>query len=272
MVMMMMMRMAMIMMVVQCSDKCYIERSITIQKSHTPITMHHYHYHHHHHFQHHYHYHFLFKHHTHTISSLHITSIQQEYWTKQLSAFHSAVSVDGIWIDMNEVSNFCNVDGTGQVCANTAHSGCPAPGTVRYSHSTVRYYSTVRYFHSTVRYFHSSLFSVDQLINLSKSSVLYLTIYPSDLSTYLSISIYFPFNPLHPSILLSIYPHPPLSIYVHPPILCYLLSIYSSIHLQVQVRPTAACPAPPSITPTLSTSPPIRSRTSTDAYPPRPSL
>ena len=54
----------------------------------------------------------------------------QEYWTKQLSAFHSAVSVDGIWIDMNEVSNFCNVDGSGQVCANTAQSGCPAPGTV----------------------------------------------------------------------------------------------------------------------------------------------
>jgi len=52
----------------------------------------------------------------------------QDYWTKHLSTFHSAVSVDGIWIDMNEVSNFCNVDGTGQVCANTAHSGCPAPG------------------------------------------------------------------------------------------------------------------------------------------------
>jgi alpha-D-xyloside xylohydrolase len=29
---------------------------------------------------------------------------------------------------MNEVSNFCNVDGTGQVCVNSAPSGCPAPG------------------------------------------------------------------------------------------------------------------------------------------------
>merc|ERR1719420_1181527 len=38
------------------------------------------------------------------------------------------VDVDGYWIDMNEVSNFCNVDGTGQVCANSAPNGCPAPG------------------------------------------------------------------------------------------------------------------------------------------------
>jgi alpha-glucosidase (family GH31 glycosyl hydrolase) len=29
---------------------------------------------------------------------------------------------------MNELSNFCNVDGNGQTCENTASSGCPAPG------------------------------------------------------------------------------------------------------------------------------------------------
>ena len=52
----------------------------------------------------------------------------QAYWTAQLSAFHDMVPVDGLWIDMNEISNFCNVDGTGQVCANDSPSGCPAPG------------------------------------------------------------------------------------------------------------------------------------------------
>lgn len=36
--------------------------------------------------------------------------------------------MDGLWIDMNEVSNFCNSDGTGQVCVNSAPNGCPAPG------------------------------------------------------------------------------------------------------------------------------------------------
>lgn len=45
-----------------------------------------------------------------------------------MSAFHKLAEADGFWIDMNEVSNFCNTDGTGQVCANTASSGCPAPG------------------------------------------------------------------------------------------------------------------------------------------------
>jgi alpha-D-xyloside xylohydrolase len=52
----------------------------------------------------------------------------QSYWTKQLQSFHNSVPVDGIWIDMNEVSNFCNVDGKGQVCSNTASQGCPAAG------------------------------------------------------------------------------------------------------------------------------------------------
>lgn len=50
------------------------------------------------------------------------------YWTEQLQSFYDQLPIDGIWIDMNEVSNFCNDDGRGQVCANTAASGCPAPG------------------------------------------------------------------------------------------------------------------------------------------------
>jgi len=52
----------------------------------------------------------------------------QAYWTEQIQGFHDMVSFDGIWIDMNEIANFCNTDGTGQVCANTASSGCPAAG------------------------------------------------------------------------------------------------------------------------------------------------
>lgn len=52
----------------------------------------------------------------------------QSYWTTQLKEFHNQVAVDGIWIDMNEISNFCNVDGKGQVCANSDPKGCPAPG------------------------------------------------------------------------------------------------------------------------------------------------
>jgi alpha-glucosidase (family GH31 glycosyl hydrolase) len=29
---------------------------------------------------------------------------------------------------VRQVSNFCNIDGKSQVCANTASTGCPAPG------------------------------------------------------------------------------------------------------------------------------------------------
>jgi alpha-D-xyloside xylohydrolase len=52
----------------------------------------------------------------------------QSYWTTQLQGFYDLVQNDGLWIDMNEVSNFCNDDGAGQVCANSAPDGCPAPG------------------------------------------------------------------------------------------------------------------------------------------------
>ena len=36
-----------------------------------------------------------------------------EYWGKQLHDFHSLANYDGLWIDMNEASNFC----TGEVCS-----------------------------------------------------------------------------------------------------------------------------------------------------------
>lgn len=52
----------------------------------------------------------------------------QSYWTDQFEDFHASLPIDGVWIDMNEVSNFCNSDGAGQVCVNSAPSGCPAPG------------------------------------------------------------------------------------------------------------------------------------------------
>jgi len=52
----------------------------------------------------------------------------EEYWSKEISDYHAKVAVDGLWIDMNEVSNFCNNAGTEQTCTNSAPSGCPAPG------------------------------------------------------------------------------------------------------------------------------------------------
>jgi alpha-glucosidase (family GH31 glycosyl hydrolase) len=36
------------------------------------------------------------------------------WWTDELIEFHDLADYDGLWIDMNEISNFCNVDGAGQ--------------------------------------------------------------------------------------------------------------------------------------------------------------
>jgi alpha-glucosidase (family GH31 glycosyl hydrolase) len=41
----------------------------------------------------------------------------QDYWSAQFKGFLEKIAFDGIWIDMNEASNFCNADGNGQVCA-----------------------------------------------------------------------------------------------------------------------------------------------------------
>mmetsp|Transcript_93977 Transcript_93977/g.289815 ORF Transcript_93977/g.289815 Transcript_93977/m.289815 type:complete len:938 (+) Transcript_93977:42-2855(+) len=38
------------------------------------------------------------------------------WWTRQIESFHRKVPVDGLWVDMNEVSNFCNADGRNQEC------------------------------------------------------------------------------------------------------------------------------------------------------------
>lgn len=48
-----------------------------------------------------------------------------EYWSGSLADFWDVVPFDGLWTDMNEVSNFCNDGGTGQVCENTSPDTCP---------------------------------------------------------------------------------------------------------------------------------------------------
>ncbi|MCO5574033.1 hypothetical protein L7F22_027811 [Adiantum nelumboides] len=43
------------------------------------------------------------------------------YWTKEISDFHDIVPFDGLWIDMNEPSNFC----TGISCKLPTDASCP---------------------------------------------------------------------------------------------------------------------------------------------------
>ncbi|EDO41811.1 predicted protein [Nematostella vectensis] len=47
----------------------------------------------------------------------------QSYWTKQISQFHDVVPFDGLWIDMNEPSNF--VQGSTSGCPNTKWDNPP---------------------------------------------------------------------------------------------------------------------------------------------------
>lgn len=43
------------------------------------------------------------------------SNVTQRWWAKQLADFHQKMPFDGLWIDMNEASNFC----TGDVCYDT---------------------------------------------------------------------------------------------------------------------------------------------------------
>ncbi|KAL0022358.1 hypothetical protein WJX77_003500 [Trebouxia sp. C0004] len=44
-----------------------------------------------------------------------------KYWAEQVQAFHQVAAFDGLWIDMNEASNFC----TGDVCHMPSQSATP---------------------------------------------------------------------------------------------------------------------------------------------------
>lgn len=49
-----------------------------------------------------------------------------EWWTRQLQHMHDMVPIDGMWIDMNEASNFCE----GEVCRAPTRS---ATSSLKYS-------------------------------------------------------------------------------------------------------------------------------------------
>ena len=48
------------------------------------------------------------------------------YWTSFLGSFHDTVAYDGIWIDMNEPSNFCS----GPLCSISPSGPCPPGGAI----------------------------------------------------------------------------------------------------------------------------------------------
>lgn len=48
------------------------------------------------------------------------------YWNEQLSRMHKLLEYDGIWIDMNEIANFCH----GLTCAREDNVTCPNTGSI----------------------------------------------------------------------------------------------------------------------------------------------
>ncbi|KAF1331225.1 Family 31 glycoside hydrolase, partial [Globisporangium splendens] len=48
------------------------------------------------------------------------------YWSEQLDKFHKTLPFDGIWLDMNELANFC----PGTTCARKEGQTCPLTGSI----------------------------------------------------------------------------------------------------------------------------------------------
>ncbi|KAF8774096.1 Lysosomal alpha-glucosidase like protein [Argiope bruennichi] len=73
------------------------------------------------------------------------------YWSKQLAKFHNIIEYDGLWIDMNEPSNFYNGGSDG--CMNSSYEDPPyipnGDSNLPLYHKTIcmtaRHYSTIHY-------------------------------------------------------------------------------------------------------------------------------
>ncbi|KAL8673053.1 MAG: hypothetical protein Q9168_002515 [Polycauliona sp. 1 TL-2023] len=67
-----------------------------------------------------------------------LSSGAADWWTNEMITYHSKVAIDGVWIDMSEVSSFCvGSCGTGNVTLNPVHPpfGLPGePGNVIYGY------------------------------------------------------------------------------------------------------------------------------------------
>eukprot|EP00117_Sycon_ciliatum_P014403 scpid26772/ scgid2150/ Lysosomal alpha-glucosidase; Acid maltase len=109
-----------------------------------------------------------------------------EYWTKQVKAFHAEVPFDGLWIDMNEVSNF--VVGSVQGCPNNSLENPPyKPGLGGDHMSTktlcmsAKNYNTTQYnMHSLYGYFEAvASMSALKTVLKERSIVISRSTYPN---------------------------------------------------------------------------------------------